>query len=74
MSESVVFAAGSGIRKDGNMFTTKRTKEEILDAIYMAFDDAKKECEEHPDDRYYVGRYTMICDILAKIPIYVKED
>ena len=52
------------------MFTTKRTKEEILDAICMAFDDAKKECEEYPYDRYYVGRYAMICDILAMIPIY----
>ncbi len=51
---------------------TEKTKEEMITAILEEFYKAWFELKENFDDQYYVGRYTMICDILAAIPIYEK--
>ena len=53
---------------------TEKTKSEMIAAILEAFYKAGTEIRENLDDRYYVGRYTMICEILAAIPIYERGD
>lgn len=55
-------------------YTTPTKKEKILETIIQQFNEAKDECEKFPSDRYYVGRYVALSDLLKVIKIYEKEN
>lgn len=51
-------------------YTTPTKKGKILEAIIQQFNEAKIEYEKFPSDRYYIGRYVALSDLLKVIKIY----
>ena len=54
--------------------TSPSKKEDILKAIVELFEEANVGYDNHPSDRYYLGRHAALYDLLQMVKIYEKED
>ena len=54
--------------------TTPSKKEDVLEAIVSLFNEANVGYDNHPTDRYYLGRHAALYDLLQAVKIYDADD
>lgn len=55
-------------------YKTQTKKEDIVKAIVELFHETDVGYSNHLSDRYYLGRYTAMADLLTMIKIYEEEE